>query len=472
MDIRIAFLGAARNVTGSRFLLTVDGRRFLVDCGLHQERKFRDRDYQPFPVPPDSIEAVLLTHAHLDHCGYLPKLVHDGFGGPIYCTPASAEIARIVLLDSAYLQEEDIRYKRKRHKRSGRSSPYKYKPLYTIEHAKACAEHFRPTRLRETLDLGGGIQALFRNSGHILGSSFVRLDIGVGHGAGNTKRSIIFTGDIGRFDKPIIKDPAFCREADYLLMESTYGDRLHDSVGKIEDELAHVINDTVARGGNVVIPAFAIERSQELIYYLNELQLKKRIPRLLTFLDSPMAVRVTQVFENHPELYDEDMTALMNQGASPFRFPTLNFTRSTEQSKAINRVRGSVVIIAGSGMCTGGRIKHHLLHNIGRPESTILFIGYQAQGTLGRSILEGRKTVRILGTEQRVRARIARIQGFSAHADRDELLDWVTHLETPPRSVFVVHGEDKAAASFRRYLDEKTGWKVVLPDYRNEYRLT
>jgi metallo-beta-lactamase family protein len=467
MKIRIRFLGAAGNVTGSRCLVEAGDQRVLVDCGIHQERQYRNRDFEPFPVPPDSIDAVLLTHAHLDHCGYLPKLVREGFSGPVFCTPVSAKIGRIVMLDAGYIQEEDAKYKRKRHSKAAKSSRFGYDPLYTVADAEKVAPLMQPAELDAPVEIGPGLVANFHNAGHILGSSFIQLAITQG---GQT-RTILFSGDVGRPDRPILQDPSQFEHADYVVLESTYGDRVHDESMDIPDAFAEVILDTLDRGGNLLIPSFAIERAQEVLYHLFALRQAKRIPPLMTFLDSPMAQKVTDVFERHPELYDEKMAELMKNADNPFRHPQLMFTRSSDQSKAINRVRGTVIIIAGSGMCTGGRIKHHLARHISRPESTVLFVGYQAAGTLGREILDGAETVRILGSEHTVGARVARVQGFSAHADRNELLAWITSLQTPPRRVFVNHGESGAADSFRGFLREQTGWEAEAPDYKNEYVL-
>ena len=467
MDKRITFLGAARNVTGSRYYLQLGKQRLLVDCGLHQEREYRDRDFKPFPVPPERIQAVLLTHAHLDHCGYLPKLVRDGFRGKIYCTPATAEIARIVLVDSAYLQEEDAKFKRKRHGRQQQEPKYGYDPLYTIADAEACAPYFKRVKLLEPVDLGRGVSATFRESGHILGSSFIRIDVD----DGAEHCSVLFSGDVGRYDKPILNDPSPFDEGDYVVIESTYGDREHGEERDIPGELADVVNDTVARGGNLLIPSFAVERAHEVLYHLNNLMRAKRIPPLLTFLDSPMALDVTEVFGRHPELFDEDMRRLVAEGHSPFEFPQLVRCRTREQSMAINGVKGTVIIIAGAGMCQGGRIKHHLALNIDKPETTVLFVGYQADGTLGRQILDGKPSVRILGIEHPIRAKIARLHGFSAHADRRGLVDWLEALKRPPRQVFITHGEQSAAEALRDYLHERTGWDAVVPAYRQEHVL-
>lgn len=464
MQIKLTFLGAAQNVTGSRHLVEVDGLRVLVDCGLYQERQFRGRNWEQFNFPPESIDAVLLTHAHLDHCGLLPKLVREGFTGPVYCTAATAEIARIILLDAAHLQEEDAEFKRRRHEREGRKGPYPEVPLYTTEDAERCNAMFSTVRYGEPVEVAPGAEALFCPGGHVFGSSTIRLRLR----RDREQRTILFSGDVGRSDMPIVEDPAAPKDADYVLIESTYGDRVHEQNGDIERRLADVVNRTVDAGGNLVIPSFALERAQDLLYHLNELLLADAIPHLLVFLDSPMAIRITEVFRNHPELYDEEMVRRMRQHASPFDFPGLKMSLSTAESKAINRIKGSVAVVAGSGMCTGGRIKHHLVNNISRPESTVLFVGYQAAGTLGRRIVEGEQEVRILGEQRPVRARIEQIHGFSGHADRDELLRWVSGLKRPPRGVFVIHGEQDAARSFGGFLGSQTGWPVHVPAYGDE----
>jgi len=467
MQIKLKFLGAAGNVTGSRHMLEANGTRVLVDCGLYQERQFRERNWDQFPVPPESIDAVLLTHAHLDHCGLLPKLVREGFNGKIYCTTATAEIAKIILLDSAKIQEEDAEYKRKRHKKEGREGPRPVVPLYTTEDAKACLPLFSPVKYKQVIKISDGVETSFYDAGHILGSSMIKVKVR----RDCEERSVLFSGDIGRCDRPIVRDPTVFEEADYVLIESTYGDRIHQGPEDTKKLIGEVINSTKEAGGNIIVPSFALERSQEVLYYLNELLLADAIPHLMVFLDSPMAARVTKVFQRHPEMFDEEMTEFIEQNESPFKFPGLKMVGTSGESKAIKHIKGTVMVIAGSGMCTGGRVKHHLVNNICRPESTIMFVGYQAAGTLGRRIVDGEKQVRILGQEYPVKARVVRIHGFSAHADRNELLEWLKELKSPPKGVFVVHGETKSSKAFGDYVREKMGWEVTVPSYQDEITL-
>jgi len=464
MQTKLTFLGGAGNVTGSRYLIEANNLRVLVDCGMHQERDLRGRDWAPFPVPPETINAVLLTHAHLDHCGFLPKLVRDGFRGPIYCTPATTEIARIVLLDSAKLQEEDAEFKKKRHEREGREGPYPEIPLYTIADAEAVSPLFSPVPYEQVVKLDGGFTATFHDAGHVLGSAMIRVGVRLGRG----QRSIIFSGDIGGWDKPILNDPTFFKAADYILVESTYGDRLSEPIEASVDKFAEAINETAKAGGNIVIPSFALERSQVLLYYLNKLLLENQIPHLAVFVDSPMAVGITEVFQHHPELFDEEMRKLIRQKKSPFHFAGLNLVTTVDESKAINHIQGTVIIIAGSGLCTGGRIKHHLVTNISRRERTIVFVGYQAIGTLGRLILDGAKSVRILGQQHKVRAKVIQLGGFSAHADRDELLQWLSGFKKTPRCVFVTHGEPETLPYFAGLVRDRFGGKVLVPGYLSE----
>jgi len=464
MNIKLTFLGAAQNVTGSQYLVQFNNVNFLVDCGLYQERELKGRNWSPFFIPPESLDAVLLTHAHLDHSGLLPKLVREGFNHAIYCTGATSEITRIMLLDSGKIHEEDADFKRRRHEREGGKGPYPEIPLYTKDDAEAVSPLFSPIKYGETVEIGDGIETTFYDAGHVLGSSMVKLKIRQ-NGEG---RTILFSGDIGRWNKPMLHDPTLFDEADYVIVESTYGDRLLERPEDAANQFAEVINTTVKKGGNIVIPSFALERSQEILYYLNTFLLKGRIPRLKVFVDSPMAVSVTEVFEHHLELFDKEMKELLHQRKSPFDFPGLNLAGSVDESKAINHIAGSVIIIAGSGMCTGGRIKHHLVNNISREESTILFVGYQAVGTLGRQIVDGAKTVRILGQYYPVRARIAQLHGFSAHADRGELVRWLSSLDKPPRRVFVTHGELNASQHLASLVRSSRGWEAIVPSYKEQ----
>ena len=463
MDIRLSFHGAAGNVTGSCYLLQANGKNILVDCGLYQEHDLKARNWERFPVSPHKIDAVLLTHAHLDHCGRLPRLVKLGFEGIIHCTSATADIAKIVLMDCGRLNEEDAEFKRRRHEKEGRQGPFPEEPLYTEEEAEEVVKYFQRWNYAQPFELGEGITAEFIEVGHILGAACIRVTIT----QGDEKRVILFSGDVGRWDMPILRDPKTVGQADYVVVESTYGNRDHEPTQSIPDELAEVVNRTAEAGGNLIIPSFAIERTQELLYFLAMLCKEDRIPHLRIFVDSPMASQVNTVFQRHPFLFDTETIRL----AQAVRLTNVTTVRSSQESKSLNHIRGSVIIIAGAGMCTGGRIKHHLCYNIGRPECTVLFVGYQAQNTLGRQILDGEKQVRILGDIYDVKAQICRISGFSAHADRTELLKWLDGLDGAPRKVFVTHGEPDAAAGLATLIREKKGWETEVPAYQSTAEL-
>ncbi len=459
--MKLHFLGANRQVTGSRYCLETAAGRVLIDCGMFQEREFLGRNWAAPVIPVDEINAVLLTHVHIDHSGLLPKLVQQGFRGPIYATRPSCELAGPLLRDAAEIQEEDAAYKKRRHAKEGRRGKYPEIPLYTEQDVGKTLPLFHAVAYRTPREIIPGLTATFHDAGHILGSAMIEVCLK----EGDQTTTIVFSGDIGQHDKPIIRDPSYFRQADYIVMESTYGDRDHETRGKIETQLAEVINTTVRRGGNVVIPTFAVERAQELMYYISRLVHKDRIPDVAVFLDSPMAVDVTNIFRRHPDAFDEESWRLIASGEPPLHFPGLRMARSIAESQEINRYNKPAIIMATSGMCTNGRIKHHLRHNIERPESTILFVGYQAHGTLGRQILEKPAEVRIHGRLYRVRAEIAQLYGFSGHADRSGLLRWVRAFERPPRRLFLTHGEEQAALNLANTIREELRWSVEVPEY-------
>jgi metallo-beta-lactamase family protein len=465
--MKIRFLGATRQVTGSSYFLDAGGVKILVDCGLFQERDYSHRNWEAFPVPPDQIHCLLLTHVHLDHSGLIPKLVKEGFAGDILLTPASKELFPIVILDSARMQEEDAAFKKKRHEKEGRGGLYPEIPLYTVQDAEKCFPLLKDVPYEEFLPLNDRVKVCFHDAGHILGSAMIEIVVQDENGS----QSIVFSGDIGQWDSPLVGNPSVFDRADYVVMESTYGDRNHDSPQDIDDRLCKVVNDTVRAGGNVLIPTFVVERAQELLYHFSRLARAERIPYVVIFLDSPMAVEITKVFEQCKEYFDKETLELFKNGQSPFDFPGLKLVESVEASKAINLIKGSAVIMAGSGMITGGRIKHHLVREITRPESTLLFVGYQAAGTLGRQILDGVSPVRVLGQSYPVRMKIEKIDGFSAHAGMDDLHRWLSNFKSPPKHVFLTHGEEESILSLENYLHSKGGWEVSAPTYMEEYSL-
>lgn len=465
--MRIHFVGANRQVTGSRYLLEVGGMRLQIDCGMFQEREYLPRNWETSPIPPEDIDFLLLTHAHLDHCGLLPRLVQRGFDRPIYATPASIDLAEIILKDAAKIQVEDARHKRKRHRRENRKREHEARPLYTPRDVPDTMALFRAAQYHEPVKLSPEVAATWHDAGHILGSAILEITAR----ENGEQRTVIFSGDVGQADRPILRDPELLERADYVVCESTYGGREHESSDDVDNHLAREINDTVERGGNILIPTFAVERAQELIYHLGRLVRQKRIPQLMCFLDSPMAVDVTDIFREHRDCMDDEAKKIISEGKSLLRFPGLKLVRSSRESRAINTIRGSCVIMAGSGMCTAGRIKHHLIRNINRPESTVLFVGYQAHGTLGRQIVQGDKEVRILGNHYPVKARVSQVLGLSAHADHPGLIRWLSHFKPAPRKVFLTHGEEDAARALAADIDADIAQSVEIPEYQSTFEL-
>ncbi|MAE62350.1 MAG: MBL fold hydrolase [Planctomycetaceae bacterium] len=465
--MKLQFLGAARQVTGSCYLLEAAGTKILIDCGLFQERAFQSRNWDPFPINPRELDVVLLTHAHLDHVGLIPKLVREGFSGRILATSSTRDLANIVMLDAGRIQVEDAKYKAKRHRREGRKGPHPEKALYDVKDAEQAGTRFDTVPFDEPVQISDAISARWSHAGHILGSGSIQITVTEN---GKAKR-IVFSGDIGQHDKPLIRDPDAVDAADVLIIESTYGNRDHETRSDVETELARVINDAVEAGGNVIVPTFAIERAQELLYHFDQLLSQKRIPPVMVYLDSPMAIRVTDVFDRHRPELDKTTRDMLAAGKDPLEFPTLQMTRTATQSKAINLIRSTCVILAGSGMCTGGRVKHHLVQNIERPETTVLFVGYQAHHTLGRIILDGTKRIRIHGKEYDMQAKVAQLHGLSAHADRQGLLDWLDAIDTKPRQVYLTHGEEEAANHLAARIRKQFDCDVDVPQYRQTVEL-
>jgi metallo-beta-lactamase family protein len=460
----ISFWGGVGTVTGSKYLLESGKSRVLVDCGLFQGLKeLRERNWQEPPFDPRSLNAVLITHAHIDHTGYLPRLVKQGFHGPVYCSRGTADLLKILLPDSGRLQEEDADY-RNRHKLT-RHEPAL--PLYTEKDAYAALELLRPVANEgEAIEAARGIQVSFKTAGHILGSSMVLCELD-----GSDARRVLFSGDLGHYDQPIIHDPSPPPPCDYLVVESTYGDRLHDP----EDPkvaLARIINDAEQRNAPVLIPAFAVGRTQEILYLIRELEDEKAIPVLPVSVDSPMAAAATAAYANRKEEHDEDYASILMQKRHPLRTHSMVTATSREESKKLNAAKGARVIVSASGMMTGGRVLHHALRMVPDPEATIVFVGYQAAGTTGRRILDGEPEVKILKQWLPVRCRVAKIGGFSAHADYSEVLRWLEGMQTSvPRNTFPTHGEPEAANAMAGHIKERFGWNVHVPQYGERVEL-
>jgi metallo-beta-lactamase family protein len=460
--IRVSCLGGAGSVTGSSYLVeSPQGKKVLVDCGLfHGGRQMERRNWMDWGFNPKQINALFLTHAHIDHSGRIPKLVKDGFQGEIITSPPTAELCRIMLLDSAHIQELDAEWQTRKNMRRAEEPVL---PLYTTDDAEASLRFLVPTDRDRIIDVEPGIKARLRNAGHILGSSILELWMEGDEGA--TK--IVFSGDLGKKNQLIVRDTHEIFDADYLFLESTYGNRLHRSFEKSKEELLEAIEYAVSNREKVIIPAFAVERTQEILYVLGEFYRQGMLPDIPVYLDSPLAIKATEIFRENKKYYDEEAQAIVEQGYDPFDLPNLQFTPSTKESMAINEISGSAIVIAGNGMCTAGRIKHHLKHNLWRGGASLVIIGFQAEGTTGRRIVEGAKHVKIFRENVTVRAKVFTIGGFSAHADQKDLLEWVSHFESEPQ-VFLVHGEVTACEALARKIRESFNLAVHIPGWREQ----
>lgn len=463
--MKIEFFGAAQTVTGSQHLITVNGRRILLDCGFYQGRRHNTYERNlNFPFNPRQIDTLILSHAHIDHSGNIPNLVKHGFQGDIVCTYATRDLCSIMLRDSGKIQESDVQHLNKQRKRE-KLPPVE--PIYTIEDAVNSLRYFVGIGYERPFKLTDGVTLTFYDAGHILGSAMIKLDI-----EDHEEKEIytlIFSGDIGRYNRPILADPTTFTEADLLIMESTYGSRDHALVEPDDQKLAAVVNRTVERGGKMIVPAFAVGRTQELVYRLAELMREGEIPRIPVYIDSPLAINATSIFRLHPEAYDAELAELIMQGDDPFASSSMNYTRTVAQSKRLNELADPAVIISASGMAENGRILHHLVQNIGDPKNTVMIVGWQAPHTLGRKLVEQHKNVKIFGKPFRRECEVVTLNGFSGHAGRSELLEWTAAFNRPPQQTFLVHGELDAAQSLRQGLYEQGFQKVEIPQLGQQY---
>ncbi len=458
--MKIRFLGAARQVTGSCYLIETDAGRFLVDCGMVQgSHEAMARNRAPFAFDVAGIDFVLLTHAHIDHSGLLPRLARDGYRGPVYATGATADLLQVMLPDSAHIQESDARRTRRRaHGKDVDGTT----PAYSTDDAKEALKLLQPVEYDADFTPRRDVRCCYRDAGHILGSAII--EVWVSEGDKTTK--IVFSGDLGQPHRPILRDPTPIEDADILFIESTYGNRMHKSHGATLDELAEVVDNTLnVRGGNVIVPAFAVGRTQEILYHLHRLTRQGRLHDLKIFVDSPMATKATGITRKHFELFDEQARDLVDWHDDATNLPYLHFTAGVDESKALNQISSGAIIISASGMCNAGRIRHHLRNNLARAQCSVLITGYQAEGTLGRRLVDGAETVRIFGDEIPVRASVHTLNGFSAHADQAALMEWAGGFTAAPEQTFVVHGETRAAQAFSGLLKDRYGWKTLVPEH-------
>ena len=474
--MKITFLGAARTVTGSNFLVEAAGKKFLVDCGMYQGKAEEEyENEEPFAYNPAEIDFMLLTHAHIDHSGRIPKLYNEGFRNPVYAHKATCDLCSIMLPDSGHIQEMEVEWQNRKRERKGEKP---LPPLYTAEDAARCLEIFVPIQYDEIIEVSPEIHVRFNDAGHMLGSSIIE----VWAKEGKKEEKIVFSGDIGNNDMPLLNEPTMIESADYVIMESTYGSRLHIRNDQKAELFLKIVSETLDNGGNVVIPSFAVGRTQEILYEINKIketrndeEFMKQYKTLMkapVYVDSPLAISATEVFRENMELFDEETKHAICQGDNPLEFPGLKFTETADESKALNENTIPSIIISASGMCEVGRIKHHLKHNLWNPKNTILFVGYQAPGTLGYSIVHGAKKVKIFGEEIAVNARIEYIEGYSGHADQEWLLNFVySFKDQKPKNVFLVHGEEESEFVLKEKIEEGTDIPVIIPSYGESYEL-
>ena len=464
--MKITFLGATQMVTGSSYLVEVGDSKVLIDCGMFQGGKtITALNRREFAYNPAELDCVVLTHAHIDHSGLLPKLCKAGFKGSIYSTKVTAELCGIMLPDSGHIQEFDAEIANRKGKRAGKKTVV---PLYTVDDAYACLKYFSPVSYDQTRQITPEIVIRFRDAGHIIGSAMVEVWVT----EEGTTQKIVFSGDIGQPNQPIIKDPTLIDEADYVIMETTYGNRNHEAFDKLET-LADIVNEAVSQGGNVVIPAFALGRTQTMLYYFRKLFNEGKIPNMPIIIDSPLAISATDIFMHNTQEYDGEAYSLVyDKKENPLHMPQLTFTRTSTESKAINSMTEPAIIISASGMADAGRILHHLKHNLWRPHCSVLLVGYQTQGSLGRRLVEGVKRVKIMGEEISVKAKIYNLDGFSAHGDKDYLMKWISHFTNKPAKVFLVHGEPEMSGPFATTIKEQLGLSVCIPSFGDSVVIT
>lgn len=468
--MRIQFCGASTGVTGSCHLITTEHHKILLDCGQFQGGKAMDAmNYEPFPFDPAEIDYMVLSHAHIDHCGRIPLLVKRGFKGDIYCTDATADLLEVMLKDSGYIHEKEAEWKNRKNERAGRPL---VEPLYTCNDAIESLKFVKPVLYDQLIELNPEMKIVFNDAGHILGSAITELWVT----EGESVSKIVFSGDLGVMERPILRDPTIIKKADYVIMETTYGNRLHPQNSMDVKSLMEIVIKTARRGGTVVIPSFAVGRTQELIYefnrfYENNRQYQKDLENLMVYVDSPMATTATEVFKRNAQVFDDEMKEIITSGDNPLDFKNLRFTRSTEDSIALNHNDRPKVIISASGMCEAGRIRHHLKHNLWNPKASVIFVGYQAEGTLGRLLVEGAKEVTLFGEEIQVNAEIYNLEGFSGHADRDGLLMWLGGFQKEPKHIFLVHGEPESKEDFARTVEQKLGYHPIVVQGNSEFVL-